>query len=84
MAKSRDDAKRMLMAEAPKVPENIIEMLLDVHEHNPAYFQDQMRVILREEKKGIKLEPVAKLACTLPSITVENLGVTIEEIQASA
>ena len=81
MAKNRDDAKRMLMAEAPKVPENIIDMLLDVHEHNPAYFHDQMRVILRDEKKGVKPEPAVKPSL-IPSIQVENVGVTIEEIQA--
>ena len=47
---SRDAAKRMLMAEAPKVPEHVLEMLLDVHEKNPAYFQEQMREVLRAEK----------------------------------
>jgi len=67
---SRDAAKRMLMAEAPKVPEHVIEMLLDVHEKNPAYFQEQMREVLRAEKSGSKVERMVHLA-VIPSIILE-------------
>ena len=77
---SRDAAKRMLMAEAPKVPEHVIEMLLDVHEKNPTYFQEQMREVLRAEKSGSKVERVIPPA-VIPFIVVEN---SIEALEAAA
>jgi len=69
---SRDAAKRMLMAEAPKVPEHVLEMLLDVHEKNPAYFQEQMREVLRAEKSGGAKAAPRALPAEIPSIIVEN------------
>ena len=76
---SRDAAKRMLMAEATKVPEHVIELLLDVHEKNPAYFQEQMRGVLRAEKSGSKAVRTV-LPAVIPSIVVEN---TIEALEAA-
>jgi len=62
----------MLMAEAPKVPEHIIDLLLDVHEKDPAYFQEQMREVLRAEKAGGAKAAPRALPAEIPSIVVEN------------
>jgi len=71
-APTRESAKRMLMAEAPKVPEHIIDLLLDVHEKDPAYFQEQMREVLRAEKAGGAKAAPRALPAEIPSIVVEN------------
>jgi len=71
-ALTRESAKRMLMAEAPKVPEHIIDLLLDVHEKDPAYFQEQMREVLRAEKAGGAKAAPRTLSAEIPSIVVEN------------
>ena len=75
---SRDATKRKLMAEAPKVPEHVIDMLLDVHEKNPAYFQEQMREVLRLEKSGGAKAAPRALPAEIPSIVVENFTEALE------
>lgn len=76
--KSRDEAKRELLGLAPKVPEHIIDLLLDVHERDPGFFEKQMRDIVRDEKKGKKeSKPEQSKAGVIPSIEVDNV-VSIE------
>jgi hypothetical protein len=58
----------------------VIEMLLDVHEKNPAYFQEQMRELLRAEKSGSKVKHTV-LPAEIPSIIVEN---PTEALEAAA
>ena len=85
VAKNRDEAKRELMAECNgRIPDNVIDLLLDIHERDPEYFHKQMRDILREEKKGPKKTVVLKLESLIPAIEVENAakdGPIIEEIE---
>ena len=88
VAKNRDEAKRELMAECNgRIPDNVIDLLLDIHEKDPEYFHKQMRDILREEKKGPKkaFANAEKLMSLIPAIEVENAvieGPIIEEIEA--
>jgi hypothetical protein len=87
VAKNRDEAKRELMAECNgRIPDNVIDLLLDIHEKDPEYFHKQMRDILREEKKGPcrKSGHAEKLQSLIPAIEVENVelgGPIIEEIE---
>jgi hypothetical protein len=85
VAKNRDEAKRELMAECNgRIPDNVIDLLLDIHEKDPEYFHKQMREILREEKKGPKKAVEQKLESMIPAIVVENAvqdGPIIEEIE---
>jgi hypothetical protein len=85
VAKNRDEAKRELMAECNgRIPDNVIDLLLDIHEKDPEYFHKQMREILREEKKGPKKAVEQKLESLIPAIVVENAvqdGPIIEEIE---
>jgi hypothetical protein len=88
VAKNRDEAKRELMAECNgRIPDNVIDLLLDIHEKDSEYFHKQMRDILREEKKGPKkaFANAEKKASLIPAIQVENAaldGPVIEEILA--
>jgi hypothetical protein len=85
VARNRDEAKRELMAECNgRIPDNVIDLLLDIHEKDPEYFHKQMRDILREEKKGPKKAVGQKLESLIPAIEVENAameGPFIEDIE---